>query len=67
MLALVSRPVREFLLSAASDRFAQVAQQMRAYAAKREAIRRDLITADEEDAALRAVVHLAGAEECCLL
>ncbi len=63
MLALVSRPVREFLLSAASDRFAQVAQQMRAYAAKREAIRRDLITADEESASLRALIHIAGARE----
>jgi hypothetical protein len=63
MLAIASEPVREFLLTTASRRFKQIALQMRNYAAKREAIRRDLISADEEDAYLRALIHLAGANE----
>jgi len=63
MLALVSRPVREFLLTTASRRFEQITQQMRNYAAKREAVRRDLISADEEDASLRALIHIVGGEE----
>jgi hypothetical protein len=63
MLTVVSRPVREFLLTAASRRFEQITQQMRNYAAKREAVRRDLISADEEDASLRALIQIVGAEE----
>lgn len=63
MLAIVSKPVREFLLSTASRRFEQITQQMRSYVAKREAVRRDLISADEEDASLRALIHIVGAEE----
>jgi|SRR5579884_161712 hypothetical protein len=63
LLALVSDPAGEFLLRTASSRFAQLAQQMRSYAAKREAVRRDLISADEEHAPVRALIHLAGAEE----
>jgi hypothetical protein len=63
MLAVVSKPVRQFLLTTASRRFEQVTQHMLNYAAKREALRRDLISADEEDASFRALVHLVGAEE----
>jgi hypothetical protein len=36
---------------------------MLSYAAKRNAVRRDLISVDEEDASFRALVHLVGAEE----
>jgi hypothetical protein len=63
MLAVVSRPIREFLLTTASRRFEQITQQMRNYAAKREAVWRDLISANEEDASLRALIHIVGAEE----
>jgi hypothetical protein len=63
MLAVVSKPVGELLLTTASRRFEEFAQQMRNYAAKREAVRRDLITADEEYAYFRALVRLAGAED----
>jgi hypothetical protein len=63
VLAIVPKQVRQFLLATASRRFEQITQQMRNYAAKREAVRRDLITADEEYAYLRALVRLAGAEE----
>jgi hypothetical protein len=65
MLANVSKPIRELLLTTASRRFEQVTQQMRNYAAKREAVRRDLISADEEDASLRALIHLVGAADYC--
>jgi hypothetical protein len=65
ILAIVSEPVREFLLTTASRRLEQITEQMRNYAAKREAVRRDLISADEEDASLRALIHLVGAEEYC--
>lgn len=63
MLAIVSNPVRELLLTTASRRFEQVTKQMRDYAAKREAVRRDLISADEENASLRALIHIVGAQE----
>jgi hypothetical protein len=63
MLAIVSNPVRELLLTTASRRFEEVAKQMRDYAAKREAVRRDLISADEENASLRALIHIVGAQE----
>lgn len=63
MLAVVSKPLREFLLTTASRRFEQVTQHMLSYAAKRDAVRRDLISVDEEDASFRALVHLVGAEE----
>ena len=63
MLAIASKPICELLLITASRRFDKLAQQMRDYAAKRKAVRRDLISADEEDASLRALIHIVGAEE----
>jgi hypothetical protein len=63
MLAIVPNPVRELLLTMAWRRFEQVTKQMRDYAAKREAVRRDLISADEENASLRALIHIVGAQE----
>ena len=63
MLAVVSKPIAELLLTIASRRFQEITQQMRSYAAKREAVRRDLISADEEDASLRALIHIVGAQE----
>jgi hypothetical protein len=65
LLTITSGEIRQFLLTTASRRFEEMAQQMQSYAAKREALRRDLITADEEDAHLRALIHLAGAEDYC--
>ena len=62
LLVVTSREIRRFILATASHRFEQITQDMRGYAAKREALRRDLISADEEDAYLRALIHLAGAE-----
>jgi hypothetical protein len=54
---------REFLLSAAARPFEKLAEQMQSYAAKRNATRRDLISPDEEDAYLRALIHLVGAKD----
>ena len=62
-IAVTSREIRRFLLAVASHRFEQIARDMRGYAAKRDALRRDLISADEEDAYLRALIHLGSAKE----
>ena len=63
VLAVAPNPVRETVLATASQQFKKLAQWMRDYAAKREAVRRDLISADEEDASLRALIHLVGAKD----
>jgi hypothetical protein len=63
LLAVVAKPVREFLLTTGSRRLEQITQQMRSYAAKREAVRRDLISVDEVDASFRALIHIVGAAE----
>ena len=63
LLPLTSKADRKILFATAVRRFQEITQQMGNYAAKREAIRRDLITADEEDAYLRALIHLVGANE----
>jgi len=53
----------QFLLSEAARHFKEIAQDLRNYDSKREALRRDLITRDEGDAYLRALIHIAGAKE----
>ena len=63
-LLVISPPdLRSFLQRETSKRFRKLAAEMYNYAAKREAVRRDLINADEEDAALRALIHIASAED----
>ncbi|PYJ72574.1 MAG: hypothetical protein DME75_04330 [Verrucomicrobia bacterium] len=64
LLSVVSHATREFLLATASRPFQEMAQQMRQYVAKRDALRRDLISRDEEDAHLRVLTHLVGAKDC---
>jgi hypothetical protein len=44
-------------------RFQEIAENMRGYAMKREANRRDLISPDERDAYMRALVHVVGAKD----
>lgn len=63
LLAITSDELREFLLAAASRQFEKLSAQMQSYAVKRNAIRRDLINSDEEDAYLRALIHLVGARD----
>jgi hypothetical protein len=49
-----------FLLKEAARRLEQTAEDMQSYAMKHDALRRSLQNQDEEDAYLRAVVHLVG-------
>ena len=62
LLAISPQDLRSFLQRETAKRFRKLAAEMYSYAAKREALRRDLISADEEDAAVRAVIHIASAE-----
>lgn len=61
-----SSQLREFLLANASAHFAGLAEDMRNYAIKREATRRQLANADENDAYLRTLVHLVGERYLCV-
>jgi hypothetical protein len=58
-----SKEIVQFLLFEKARRFHEIAQNLRNYASKRDALRRDLITQDEGDAYLRALIHIAGAKE----
>jgi hypothetical protein len=55
-----------FLLRTASTVLRLISEDMESFALKREAIRRYLASEDEEDAYLRAVIHLAGAKHNCV-
>ncbi len=63
LLPHVADDVRKFLLSEAARHFEQAAEDMQNYAVKREALRRHLGNIDEEDAYLRALIHLSGAKD----
>jgi ribosome biogenesis GTPase A len=58
--------LRTFLLNEAARRFGELAEDLRAYALKREALRSGLATGDEEDAHRRALVHIVGDKRVCL-
>lgn len=51
---------REFLLFHAAQCFEEDAEDMRSYALKRDALRRELENRNEEDAYRRAVIRLVG-------
>jgi GTPase Era involved in 16S rRNA processing len=55
-----------FLLETASIVLQLISEDMEGFALKREATRRHLASEDEEDAYLRAVIHLAGARQNCV-
>ena len=63
LLAVSPHDLHAFLRRQTSRRFRKLAADMYHYAAKREAVRRDLISADEEDASLRALIHIVGAKD----
>jgi predicted GTPase len=64
LLAIItSADIREFLLATASRRFEETAEDMQSFAIKRDALRRNLTNANEDDAYLRALIHLAGAKD----
>jgi len=54
------RQTLEFLLTHASHFYEEVAEDMRTYSLKVESLRRALKNINEEDAYLRAIIHLAG-------
>jgi len=57
---------RRFLLSNTARRFSDLAEDMRSYALKHEALLSGLATGDEHDAYRRAIVHLVGNKWLCL-
>lgn len=54
-----------FVLEEASRHFEQMAEDMQHFSLKTEALRRELRNQDEEDAYLRAIIHLAGTKSNC--
>lgn len=58
--------VGRFLLAEASRHFERWAEDMQSYAIKRDALRRELLHANEDDAHVLALVHLAGNRSLCL-
>ena len=54
-----------FVLSEASLHFEQMAEDMQHFSLKTEALRRHLRNQDEEDAYLRAIIHLVGVKGTC--
>lgn len=54
----------EFLLRAAARHFEELAEDMRSFALKHYATRRQLANDDESDAWMRGVIHTVGARNC---
>jgi predicted GTPase len=54
-----------FLLREAALRFDHLAEDMQSFGLKNEALRRQLQNADEDDAYVRALIHIAGAKTVC--
>jgi hypothetical protein len=63
--ALPEQQTVALVLRVAARQFDQLAADMRSYAVKTEALRRELYTADDYDAVLRAFTHLAGSRRVC--
>jgi hypothetical protein len=63
LLAISPHDLYAFLRRETSKRFRIFAAEMYSYAAKREALRRDLISANEENASLNALIHIASAKD----
>jgi hypothetical protein len=51
---------RQWLIDDAANHFDRLAEDMQGYALKRDAIRRGLVNADEQDACFRALTHISG-------
>jgi hypothetical protein len=64
--AVASEDGVRFLLAEAARHLEEVAEDMQNFAMKREAIRRTLHNRDEEDAYVRAVIHLVGESRVCI-
>ena len=57
--------IARFLLTEAALRFEEMAEDMQSFGMKTESLRRSLRNRDEEDAYLRAIIHLVGAKGTC--
>jgi GTPase SAR1 family protein len=64
--AVSNGALHTFLFDEVARRFGELAEDLRAYALKREALRSGLATGDEEDAHWRALVHIVGDKRVCL-
>jgi hypothetical protein len=65
VVSSVNDGLAAFLLRHSARYFARAAADMRAFAAKQQSLRRDLITDDEHDAYQRALTHFAGSRSYC--
>jgi hypothetical protein len=66
LVAAVSKDdTAAFLLGAAARHFKKIGGDMRDYATKTEALRRELYTVDEQDVVMRALTRLAGNRGIC--
>ena len=63
--AVSSDETRRFLLAETARHFDETCEDMQGYAMKHAATRHPLTNADENDAAWRALVHLAGSRNLC--
>jgi hypothetical protein len=59
---LESEEIAQFLLKEASRHFEEFAEDMQSYSLKHDAVRRALHNQNEDDAYLRAIIHVAGAK-----
>jgi len=67
LAALVSDPeIVQFLLKEAAGRFEELAKDMENYSLKISSRQRYLLSRDEKDAYIRAIVHIAGGQNVCI-
>lgn len=67
LTALVSDPeIVQFILKEAAGRFGQLAQDMESYSLKLSSRQRYLLSRDEKDAYVRAILHIAGGQNICV-
>jgi len=65
LAAATGGEIARFLLTEAARRFEEMAEDMQSFGMKTESLRRSLRNRDEEDAYLRAIIHLVGAKGTC--
>jgi hypothetical protein len=67
LAAMVSDPeIGQFLLKEAAGRFEELAKDMENYSLKISSRQRYLLSRDEKDAYIRAIVHIAGGQNVCI-
>ena len=66
LAASTGEEIARFLLTEAAHRFEEMAEDMQSFGMKTESLRWSLRNRDEEDAYLRAIIHLVGSKRTCL-